>query len=63
MPIVRIEMYQGRTHEQKAELAKVITNALVNIAKAKPEDATIVFYDVAKENVAKAGVMVSDIGK
>ncbi len=63
MPIVRIEMYKGRTHQQKAELAKVITNALVNIAIAKPEDATIVFYDVDKENVAKAGVMVSDIGK
>jgi len=53
-------MYQGRTHEQKAELAKVITDALVKIAKAPPEDTTIVFYDVARENVAKAGVMVSD---
>ena len=34
MPRVTIEMYPARTKAQKAELAKVITDALVSIAKA-----------------------------
>jgi phenylpyruvate tautomerase PptA (4-oxalocrotonate tautomerase family) len=29
MPIIRIEMWPGRTHAQKAELARVITEAMV----------------------------------
>ena len=60
MPIVRVEMYSGRTHEQKAELARVITDAVVNIAKTTPEETIVVFTDVAREDWAKAGVLASD---
>lgn len=60
MPIVRIDMWPGRTHQQKADLAKAITDALVNIAKTTPEATTIVFQDVPKENWAEAGVLASD---
>jgi 4-oxalocrotonate tautomerase len=45
MPIVRVEMYPGRTHAQKAELARVITEAVVAIAKTTPEHTTVVFED------------------
>ena len=34
MPIVRVEMWPGRTHEQKQDLAKAITDAVVEIGKA-----------------------------
>ncbi len=37
MPIVRITMFEGRTKEQKQELARVITEAVVNIAKTTPD--------------------------
>ena len=60
MPIVRIDMWPGRTHQQKADLAKAITDALVNIANTTPEATTIVFQDVPKENWAEAGVLTSD---
>ena len=60
MPIVRIEMWPGRTHAQKAELARVITEAIVTIAHTTPEATTIVFEDVAKENWAVGGVLASD---
>jgi 4-oxalocrotonate tautomerase len=53
-------MWPGRTHQQKADLAKAITDALVNIAKTTPEATTIVFQDVPKENWAEAGVLASD---
>ena len=60
MPIVRIEMWTGRTHAQKAELARVITEAMVTIAHTTPEATIIVFEDIAKENWATGGVLASD---
>jgi 4-oxalocrotonate tautomerase len=60
MPIVRVEMWPGRTKSQKAELARVITDALVNIAKTTPEATTVIFEDVAQENWATGGVLASE---
>lgn len=59
MPIVRIEMWPGRTEAQKAELARVITEALVTIAHTKPEAVIIIFEDIPKENWAQGGVLAS----
>jgi 4-oxalocrotonate tautomerase len=60
MPIVRVEMWPGRTKSQKAELARVITDALVNIAKTTPEATTVIFEDVARENWATGEVLASE---
>ncbi len=60
MPIIRVEMWPGRTHEQKAALAKAITDAVVTIARTTPEATIVVFEDVAKENWAMAGKLSSD---
>lgn len=60
MPIIRIEMLAGRTHEQKAQLARAITDAVVTIGKTKPESTWVVFQDVAKENWAEGGILLSD---
>ena len=60
MPIVRVEMWPGRTREQKAQLAKTITDAMVNIAGTTPEATIIVFEDVSKDNWAESGKLASD---
>ena len=60
MPIVRVEMWPGRTHAQKAELARAITEAVVTIAHTTPEATIVIFGDVAKENWAQGGVLSSD---
>ena len=59
MPIVRVEMWPGRTKSQKAELARVITEAMVTIAHTTPEMTTVIFEDVAKDNWAVGGVLAS----
>ena len=63
MPIVRVEMWPGRTHAQKAELARLITDALVTVARTTPEATTVIFEDVPKDNWAVGGVLASDIDK
>lgn len=60
MPIVRVEMWPGRTHAQKAELARLITEALVTVARIPPEATTVIFEDVSKDNWAVGGVLASD---
>jgi 4-oxalocrotonate tautomerase len=60
MPIIRVEMWSGRTHAQKAELARVTTEAVVTIAHTTPEATIVVFEDIAKENWAQGGVLASD---
>jgi len=61
MPIVRVEMWPGRTHEQKQKLAKAITEAMVEIGKTTPEATLIVFEDVDKSNWAQSGILASDV--
>ena len=59
MPIVKIEMWPGRTHAQKAELARVITEAMVTIAHTTPDSTVVVFQEVAKEDWAQGGKLAA----
>ena len=60
MPIVRVEMWPGRTQAQKRELARAITEAVCNIAHTTPEAVIVVFRDVAKDDWAQAGKLASE---
>ena len=59
MPIVRVEMFSGRSPEQKAELANAITAVLVRIAKTSADATTVIFSDIDKGNWADAGELAS----
>lgn len=60
MPIVRVEMWPGRTQAQKREMARQITEVVCNVAQTTPEATIVIFQDVAKEDWAQAGKLVSD---
>lgn len=60
MPIVRVEMFPGRTHAQKQELARAITEAVANIALTTPEATIVIFSEVAREDWAQGGKLASD---
>ena len=60
MPIVRVEMWPGRTQAQKREMARAITEIVCNVAHTTPEATTVVFQEIAKEDWAQAGRLVSD---
>jgi len=53
-------MWSGRTEAQKKELARVLTDAMVNIAHTTPEATIIVFEDIAKQNWAQGGRLASE---
>ena len=60
MPIVRVEMWPGRTQAQKRELARALTEVVCNVALTTPEAVIVVFHEVAKEDWARAGRLASD---
>lgn len=60
MPIVRIEMLPGRSLAQKRELARVITDAVCNIAHTTPEDTLVLFSEYSVEDWATDGKLYID---
>lgn len=60
MPVVNIQLLAGRSKEQKSKMAKAITEAISDIAGAKPEGVHVIFSDVEKDDWANAGVLMSD---
>jgi 4-oxalocrotonate tautomerase len=47
MPFVQIHWFEGRDDEQKAEIARRVTEAMVETGKAEPEDVWVKFEDAA----------------
>jgi 4-oxalocrotonate tautomerase len=60
MPLVTVQMFEGRTVEQKRELVAAITEAVVRIAKTTPESTQVIIQDVPRHDWAFAGKLASD---
>jgi 4-oxalocrotonate tautomerase len=60
MPEVTIEMVEGRTVEQKRELARRMTDLMVEVLKVDASAITIVFHENRREDKAKGGVLFAD---
>ncbi len=58
MPIVRIDWVEGRSTQQKQELAARITTAVADVAGVEVSDVWIVFRDVAAGDWAAGGALV-----
>lgn len=63
MPTIRIDLFEGRTTEQKAALAAKITTACVEVLGSNPDSVDVLFFDVARQNWASGGVLWSEKGK
>ena len=59
MPVVTIEMWEGRTLEQKKKLVAGITAAMVDIG-VPPDAVHIIIKDVPKQNWAVGGKLCSE---
>jgi 4-oxalocrotonate tautomerase len=60
MPVVTVEIWEGRTVEQKRALCRAITDAMVEHADAKPDGLHVIIHEVSKENWARGGVLGID---
>ena len=58
MPVVQVDMWKGRTVEQKAKLIKLLTKAFEEIG-VKPSSLTIIIRDIPKTNWGMSGEQAS----
>lgn len=58
MPVVTIEWLEGRTPQQKSQLADALTKSFIAIAKVPPEQVWIVFRDVKRADWAMGGKLL-----
>jgi len=61
MPILRVSLWSGRTKEQKAALAKALTDVMVAVANVPPQSVTIQFEELPKENWATGGQLHTEL--
>ena len=59
MPVVIVEMWEGRTIEQKKQLVEGITSSFVQIG-TPPELLHVILHDIPKHNWAIKGKLVSE---
>jgi 4-oxalocrotonate tautomerase len=60
MPIIRVEMWEGRSVEQKRELVRVFTAEMARIAGCEPASIYVLIDDVKKSNWGAGGQLASD---
>lgn len=60
MPLIRVEMFPGRTVDQKREFAAAVTREACRVLKCEPDAVDVMFVDVEKQNWASGGVLLSE---
>jgi 4-oxalocrotonate tautomerase len=55
MPTIHIELYEGRTQEQKQQAATAITEVVCATLKTSPEHVQVIFQDVSRKDWFTAG--------
>ncbi len=55
MPIITVDLFEGRTREQREAFAKAVTDAAIQILKAPVDHTWVIFRDHAKTHWAMAG--------
>lgn len=62
MPVIHVEMFEGRSKEQKREFVETMTRETCRILKCQPGDVDIIFAEIARQDWATAGKLHSDPG-
>jgi 4-oxalocrotonate tautomerase len=60
MPTIHVELFAGRTPDQKRAFAKAVTEAAVLTLGATPQSVDVIYQDVERHDWATGGVLWSD---
>ena len=63
MPMVHIQLFPGRTREQKAKAVAEITAAIERTLGATPQSTDIIFMEVPKSEWARGGLLFDESGR
>lgn len=60
MPIIEVNLLQGRPVEAKRRFATEVTELACNCLSVKPEQVRVIFREMPQEDYAIAGKLVAD---
>ena len=60
MPLIHVELVEGRTKKQKKKLGEAITKATVDIVKVPAEAVKVIFVDMKKDDFMEGGILRSE---
>jgi 4-oxalocrotonate tautomerase len=60
MPLVDITLFEGRTDEQKTQIARAICRAFIEIGHARPDSVHVIFRDVDRANWKKSSEILEE---
>lgn len=63
MPVLRVSMWSGKTREEKAALARALTDAMAAAADVPARAVTIQFEELPRENWATGGRLHDELFK
>ena len=63
MPIIQFNLLEGRTVEQKRNLARRVTETVVEVLGVKPENVRILIHEMGGDDFSVGGVTASLNGK
>ena len=61
MPVIIVEMWTGRTAEQKAALAKKLTEGTIEVLEVRPDQVRVIIHEIPKENYAIGGKTAAEL--
>ena len=61
MPRITVEMFEGRTVEQKKQLIEGLTGVVMDKLNVPAESVTILIRDIPKHNWASGGKLYSEL--
>ena len=59
MPMVTVDWLEGRTPQQKTQLADALTKAFVEVANVSKDQVWVVFRDVQRSDWAMGGKLLA----
>ena len=60
MPTIRVELFAGRTLDQKRALAQALTEATVKALGGSADGVDVVFFDIERHNWSTGGQLWAD---
>jgi 4-oxalocrotonate tautomerase len=60
MPVVTVQLWPGKTRDQKKAMARAITEAMVNEGGIPAQKVHIIFQEVPKDSWADAGTLADE---
>jgi 4-oxalocrotonate tautomerase len=60
MPTINVQLFEGRSAEQKRAFVKALTEATCQTLDATPESVDIIIHELKRENWATAGKLWSE---